>query len=47
MAAASKREQIIDQALKLFYQHGFNATGVDKIISEAGVSKKTLYNHFR
>jgi AcrR family transcriptional regulator len=47
MAAASKREQIIDNALKLFYQNGFNATGVDRIISEAGVSKKTLYNHFR
>jgi AcrR family transcriptional regulator len=47
MPAISKREQIINQALSLFYQHGFNATGVDKIISEAGVSKKTLYHHFR
>ncbi|MFT6332681.1 MAG: AcrR family transcriptional regulator [Lentimonas sp.] len=26
--------------------NGFNATGVGKIISTAGVSKKTLYNHF-
>jgi AcrR family transcriptional regulator len=47
MPAISKREQIIDQALMLFYQYGFNATGVDKIISVAKVSKKTLYNHFR
>jgi len=47
MPAISKREQIITEALKLFYQHGFNATGIDRIISEAGVSKKTLYNHFR
>ncbi|MBV1921429.1 MAG: TetR family transcriptional regulator [Pseudomonadales bacterium] len=47
MPAISKREQIISEALRLFYQNGFNATGVDKIITEAGVSKKTLYNHFR
>lgn len=47
MPAASKREQIISTALTLFYQHGFNATGIDKVIAVAGVSKKTLYNHFR
>jgi AcrR family transcriptional regulator len=33
-------------ATDLFYANGFNATGVEKIICEAGVSKKTLYNHF-
>jgi AcrR family transcriptional regulator len=47
MPAASKREKIVDEALKLFYKYGFNSTGVDKIITVAGVSKKTLYNHFR
>ncbi|MEW5010645.1 MAG: TetR/AcrR family transcriptional regulator [Cycloclasticus sp.] len=46
MPAISKREQIISTALMLFYQHGFHATGIDKIIKQAGVSKKTLYNHF-
>ena len=44
---SSKREQIVDAALRLFYQHGFNATGVDRIITEAKVSKKTLYSHFK
>lgn len=44
---ASKREVIVEAALKLFYQYGFTATGVDKIIGEAKVSKKTLYTHFR
>lgn len=44
---SSKREQIVDAALRLFYQHGFNATGVDRIIGEAKVSKKTLYSHFK
>ena len=47
MPARSKREQIVTAALKLFYRDGFHATGVDRISSEAGVTKKTLYNHFK
>lgn len=47
MTQKSKKEQIIDVALKLFYSDGFNATGVEKIRELAGVSKKTLYNHFK
>jgi len=47
MPALSKREQIVTVALELFYQNGFHATGIDRIIKEAGVSKKTLYNHFK
>ena len=47
MPALSKRDLIVSVALKLFYRNGFNATGVERIIKEAGVSKKTLYNHFR
>lgn len=47
MPALSKREQIVSVALKLFYQNGFHATGIDRIIKEAKVSKKTLYNHFK
>jgi len=43
----SKREQIIEAAMDLFYRYGFNATGVEKISKVANVSKKTLYNHFR
>jgi len=47
MVALSKREQIVNEALKLFYQNGFHATGIEQIISDAKVSKKTLYNHFK
>jgi len=47
MPALSKREVIVAAALRLFYRHGFNATGIERIIKEAGVSKKTLYNHFK
>lgn len=43
----SRRDELIDTALRLFYTNGFNATGIDKILAEAGVAKMTLYNHFR
>ena len=43
----SKRDQLIDAAAELFHRHGFNATGIDRILSEAGVAKMTLYNHFK
>lgn len=44
---STKREQLVDTAIELFYRRGFNATGIDKILAEAGVAKMTLYNHFK
>ena len=43
----SRRDDLVDTALKLFYAGGFNATGIDKILAESGVAKMTLYKHFR
>ncbi len=45
--AVSKREQLVETALKLFCQGGFHATGIDRILAESGVAKMTLYNHFK
>ena len=45
--ADSRREHLVETALRLFYTHGFHATGIDKILAEAGVAKMTLYKHFR
>lgn len=42
----SKRETVLDTAEYLFYEEGFHATGIDRVISEAGVARMTLYNHF-
>lgn len=42
----SKRDDILDAARRCFYDHGIGATGVDLVAAEAGVSKRTLYNHF-
>ena len=47
MPASSRREHLIDTAIELFAKHGFHATGIDMILARAGVSKKTLYRHFR
>lgn len=41
-----KRDLILDCARQLFAREGFHATGVDRILDQAGVAKMTLYNHF-
>ncbi len=43
----SRRDHLVETALHLFYQNGFNATGIDKVLAESGVAKMTLYKHFR
>jgi AcrR family transcriptional regulator len=43
----SKRDQLIDTALRLFAEHGYRATGIDTILKEAGIAKMTLYHHFK
>ena len=47
MPRPSRREHLVKTALRLFSRDGFHATGIDKLLREAGVSKKTLYAHFR
>ena len=42
----SARERILGTAHDLFYRDGIRATGIDKIIAEAGVAKLTFYRHF-
>lgn len=40
------RERILLTAHDLFYQEGIRATGIDRIIAEASVTKVTFYRHF-
>jgi len=47
MAKQSVRERIIETASRLFYFNGYNQTGINQIIEEAGVAKASLYQHFR
>ena len=44
--AGAPRERILATAARLFYSQGVRATGIDRIIAEAGVAKATLYYHF-
>lgn len=40
------RQQILDTAARLFYEQGYNNTGINQIIAEAGIAKASLYQHF-
>ncbi len=42
-----KRQAILDAARRLFLQAGFDGTSVEQIATEAGVSKLTVYSHFK
>lgn len=41
-----KRQAILDAALAAFKADGVQATSMDKLAELAGVSKRTVYNHF-
>lgn len=42
-----KRAAIVDAAKRLFPENGFEGTSMDAIAAAAGVSKLTVYSHFR
>lgn len=42
----SARERILYAAHDLFYAQGIRATGVDRLIAQASVTKTTFYRHF-
>lgn len=45
-APRTARERILRTAIDLFYSHGFNAVGLDRILEAAGTTKTTFYKHF-
>ena len=40
------RERILSASRQLFRDQGINSTGMDQLCAVAGVSKRTLYQHF-
>jgi AcrR family transcriptional regulator len=40
------RQRLVHVAIELFYSHGFQAVGIDRILAAAGVTKTTFYKHF-
>ena len=43
----SKRDELVQKALTAFYLNGFHATGMDMLAAETGISKTSMYKHFR
>jgi AcrR family transcriptional regulator len=46
LSSPGSRERILSVAGSLFYREGIHVTGVERIAEEAGVSKRTMYQHF-
>lgn len=42
-----KRDFILCAAARVFYRDGFQGASIDLIASESGVSRQTIYNHYR
>jgi len=40
------RARILAAAARMFHSHGYNAVGINELIAEAGVAKRSLYKHF-
>ncbi|HJS16567.1 MAG TPA: TetR/AcrR family transcriptional regulator [Rheinheimera sp.] len=41
-----KKQQLVETALTLFYRHGVHAVGINQILEQSAIAKKTLYHHF-
>ena len=46
LADLSPAERILVTAHALFYRDGIRATGIDRVIAESGVAKKTFYRYY-
>lgn len=42
-----KKQRLIECAFALFYRQGIHAVGINQILIESKVAKKTLYHHFK
>jgi AcrR family transcriptional regulator len=43
----NKRDELVRKAQEIFYRDGFHATGMDFLSAETGISKTTMFKHFR
>lgn len=46
VAVMDKRQQLIETAFALFYEHSVHGVGINQILQTSSVAKKTLYHHF-
>lgn len=46
MAPEKRREQLIDAALRVIIQHGYEGISIEAIARTAGVTRPVIYDHF-
>jgi AcrR family transcriptional regulator len=46
MMESAAKTKILNVASRLFYEQGYNSTGINQIIEEADIARGSLYNHF-
>jgi AcrR family transcriptional regulator len=46
LSAEQRREAILDAALEVFAERGYNGSSIDEIAHAAGISKALIYEHF-
>ncbi|UJF32807.1 TetR/AcrR family transcriptional regulator [Paenibacillus hexagrammi] len=44
---ANNKDRIVEAAMDLFHDNGFQATGLEEILSSSGVCKSNFYYHFK
>jgi AcrR family transcriptional regulator len=44
---SSARDKIVEAASSLFFEQGYQATTIDHVVERSGVSRPTLYAHFK
>jgi len=42
----TKRDELVCKAMDIFYRNGFQASGMDLLVAETGISKTSIYKHF-
>jgi len=45
-SVAPAKRRILETANRLFYEDGIRSVGIDRLISESGVTKATFYKHY-
>jgi AcrR family transcriptional regulator len=46
MRETGVKDRILETASRLFYDQGYNQTGINQIIAEADIARASLYHHF-
>lgn len=43
----NKRDELVREAMRIFDRDGYHGTGMDRLVTETGISKTTMFKHFR